>query len=358
MDRSNIYDRCVYTSPAGLCSGQSPLHPNEHYLPAGLGNFKDDIHLKNFICCECQKRFGKYESVFLQNSPEAFFRRILGYKGRSDHPSKDIFVDPTHGIAPLTVKAPHPAFGHDVLFSMISQDNAVPLNQVVFKKGDGSLEYQPIRSGKLSQDLNRFGEEWKGWDLICCISGPADEEEVQRVAGPQLSKMQDVPLGVQSDAELTGRMQVQITLPYKQAISKIAFHFVLARFHFTGFEPEFDELKRFIYHGTGNCPLRTSGHPLLPAMAPDEARLRLWSHILTAEFNGAQFISRMQLFAGRRLKPPVLKVDLGRNPSRILSEMSQGFRFFYYLKRDDSGYAGAIEQLRLGPKIYVQSDQP
>jgi len=49
VDKNNSYDRCVYTAPAGLCPGTSPLHPKEHYLPAGLGNFKDDIRLRNFI---------------------------------------------------------------------------------------------------------------------------------------------------------------------------------------------------------------------------------------------------------------------------------------------------------------------
>jgi len=57
---------------------------------------------------------------------------------------------------------------------------------------------------------------------------------------------------VQPRYEIEGEMRAQITLPYIQAICKIAFHFVLARFHFTGFEPEFDALKRYIYSGIGS----------------------------------------------------------------------------------------------------------
>ncbi len=82
MDKINTLERCVYTSPAGLCPGTAPLHPKEHYLPAGLGNFKSDIRLKNFICYDCQKRFSKFEEVFLRNGSEAFFRNILGVSGR------------------------------------------------------------------------------------------------------------------------------------------------------------------------------------------------------------------------------------------------------------------------------------
>jgi hypothetical protein len=52
---------------------------------------------------------------------------------------------------------------------------------------------------------------------------------------------------------------------------------------------------------------------LLPQLAPKEARLRQWSHILTAEFNSQGFFSRMQFFAGPRLRPFVWQVDLGPN---------------------------------------------
>jgi hypothetical protein len=354
MDRLNTSDRCVYTSPEGLCSGRSPLHPNEHYLPRGLGNFKDDIHLNNFICYECQERFSKYEAVFLQNSPEAFYRRILGYEGRSSHARKNIYADPTHGIPPLTVKGFHPTFQHDLLLEMTSQDQGAWMHQVVLKKEDGSLELQPIRRGKLLKDLSRFGEEWRQWKIVGCISGADEEEELQAIFGPEMDTMRDMPMESQGGAEPTARMLVEITLPYIQAISKIAFHFVLARFHFTGFESEFNEIKHFVYHGTGESRLRTVDEPLLLEMIPEEARLRQWSHILTAEFNRQRFISRIQFFAGPRQKPPVLQVDLGKSPSRIVEEMSKGFRYFRYSRPDASGYDGAIEQLTIGPRIYTK----
>lgn len=355
MDRSNIYERCVYTCPDGLCPGRSPLHPKEHYLPAGLGNFKDDVRLRNFICYECQAKFSKCEAVFLQNSTEAFFRGILGFKGRSSHASKNIFVDPTHGLPPLTVKGLHPTIQQELLWEMTSEDQAVPMHQVVFKRNDGSLEHLPIRSGKLVQDLRRFGEEWRDWEIIVCIAGANDEEELQATFGSLLHGMRDTSTEARDHAELDGEMRTQITLPYVQAISKIAFHFVLARFHFTGFESEFDNLKRFIYQGLGQNPARIVDEPLLPQLLPEEARLRQWSHIVTAEFDRASFVSRMQFFAGPRLKPFVWRVDIGKSPSRVLTEMAQGFRYFYYPQPDASGYVGAIEQLKLGPKMYARS---
>ncbi len=41
---------CVYTTPEGLCKGTAPLHPNEHYLPRALGNFKNNEPLVNRSC--------------------------------------------------------------------------------------------------------------------------------------------------------------------------------------------------------------------------------------------------------------------------------------------------------------------
>jgi len=237
---------------------------------------------------------------------------------------------------------------------MDSQDQGAPLDQVIFERCDGSLEFQPIRPNKLLADLGRFGTEWETWKVLGCISKPEHEEELRSVFGSKLETMRDVSLDVEPNEKMTATMNAVISLPYIQAVSKIVFHFVLARFHFNGFEPEFDDLKRFIYEGTGQSPLRTRDEPLLPAMAPESARLRKWSHVLTAEFDQEKFIARMQFFAGPRLKPPVLQVDLGKNPSRVVDEMSKGFLFSYYSEPDASGYLGSIEELTVGPQIMAK----
>jgi hypothetical protein len=156
------------------------------------------------------------------------------------------------------------------------------------------------------------------------------------------------------NAELEGEMKSQITLPYVQAISKIAFHFVLAHFHFTGFESEFNDVKRFIYSGFGENPARIVEDVILPQLEPEEARLKR-SHVLTAEFNSDGFFSRNQFFAGPRLKPFVWRVYLGPNPSRVVSEMAQGFCFYYYERADKDGYSGSIEKLRLGGRLLSKS---
>jgi hypothetical protein len=354
MDKLNHYNRCVYTSPEGLCPGTSPLHPKEHCLPAGLGNFKGDVRLKNFICYDCQTRFSRFEEVFLRNGTEAFFRKILGVQGRKSHTGKNIFIEPTLGLPPLTIKGVHPDLEHELLWEMTSEDKAFLMHQLVFKKPDGTLEHIPIREGKLLQDLSRFGDAWKNWQLVVCIASPPQEAELNAVLGPELEGMSGAPIDTPENAELQGEMKAQISLPYVQAVCKIAFHFVLAQFHFNGFEPEFNDLKQFIYSGTGISRARIVEEVLLPQLVPEEARLRQWSHVLTAEFNSDGFFSRMQFFAGPRLKPFVWRVDLGANPSLVLREMAQGLRYFYYGQPDPSGYSGGIERLKLGPKMVAR----
>jgi hypothetical protein len=161
-------------------------------------------------------------------------------------------------------------------------------------------------------------------------------------------------MGVEPGQELEGRMGASISLPYVQAIAKIAFHFVLAKFHFSGFEPEFDHLKRFIYHGAGTPPARIVDDVLLPELVPEEARLLQWNHILTAEFNQDGFFARMQFFAGPRLKPFTWRVYLGPNPSRILAEQGMGFRYTYFDRPDGSGYLGAVVETKQGPKLMAK----
>jgi hypothetical protein len=252
------------------------------------------------------------------------------------------------------VKGVHPSVQHELLWEMKSQGEAFLMHQLVFRKPDGTLEHIPLREGKLLQDLSRFGVAWKHWELLACIAATSQESELQAVLGPVLTDMGEAPIDAAVGAELEGEMKAQISLPYVQAISKIAFHFVLAHFHFTGFEPEFDDLKRFIFSGIGTNRVRTVEEVILPQLVPEEVHLRRWSHIVTAEFNSDGFFSRMQFFAGPRLKPLVWRVELGANPSRVLPEMAQGMCFFYYEQPSPSGHSGGIEKLRLGPKMLAK----
>jgi hypothetical protein len=337
-----------------LCPGTARLHPKEHYLPAGLGNFEGDIRLRDFICYDCQARFAQLEEVFLRNSTEAFFRKILGVQGRKNHSKKNIFMEPTLRLPPLTVKAMHPSLQHELLWEMKSDAEAFLMHQLVFRKADGQLIHIPIRAGRIQQDLQAQSPDWQEWQLVACIAGDSDEEELQTVIGGSLNEMPGAPLSVEEGQQIEGQMNASISLPYVRAIAKIAFHYVLATFHFSGFEEEFDDLKRFIYLGVGEPLARIVDDVILPEVVPENARLKQWSHILTAEFNQDGFFARMHFFAGPRLKPFTWRVALGKNPSRVLPDRAIGWRYTYYDEPSKSGYVGKAVELQLGPKMMAK----
>lgn len=137
MDKTNPENRCVYTVPTGLCPGTAPLHPKEHYLPAGLGNFEGDIRLRNFICYDCQARFAQLEEVFLRNSTEAFFRKILGVQGRKNHSKKNIFIEPTLGF--LGPDASVPCCHLEAFFVQQGESVAKLLIAFIRKSDEGTI---------------------------------------------------------------------------------------------------------------------------------------------------------------------------------------------------------------------------
>ncbi len=55
MDAVSQAGRCIYTQPTSLCRGDSELN-DEHYLPRGLGNFRNYRPLNDIICERCNER--------------------------------------------------------------------------------------------------------------------------------------------------------------------------------------------------------------------------------------------------------------------------------------------------------------
>src|ERR1700730_14086143 len=149
---------CVYTTPEGICYGKAPLSPNEHYLPRALGNFQNDERLVDRICGNCQSACSKLEDVFAHNSPEAFFREMIGRVGRKNHRGKNIFYEPTHGIPPLAILGKHPGHDFEILWEWVPDPAnpgtyaCAPLSQLVFISKDGKSTQLPFRHGRWTVD--------------------------------------------------------------------------------------------------------------------------------------------------------------------------------------------------------------
>lgn len=344
--------RCIYTQPSGLCDGNQPLHQKEHYLPAALGNFRNDIRLADFICTGCQAKFGRHEDVFIHNGPEAFFRNMIGRKGRKKHRKKNIFREPTAGMPPLRVIAQAPGEDFTDLWEMDSTSEGHPLKQLVFRDEQSLDIHLPFVPGRLAKDFENFRKEHKGKRLRLITyfydtGNPAEEQEIEQTCSDFLRGTRSEPQIVSEGGNVLAQMRAAISLPYLQAIAKIAFHFVLAHFPFSGLEPQFDGIKRFIFTGTDSDRfVQMADEPFLALLKNPNVVLNRWSHLLSAENDGNTIEARMQFFAGPKLRPIVWRVMLGPSLSGVHATYGKGFIYYYFEAPDDAGYTGAMMPLQ------------
>jgi hypothetical protein len=344
---------CVYTTPVGLCRGTAPLSKKEHYLPRGLGNFKYDDRLVNKICIDCQERFSKLEDLFLHNSPEAFFRLMVGQVGRKKHRKKNIFYEPTQGISPLAILAKHPNDETEILWELVGEGQCRPLNQIVILGTNGTLRI-PYRARVLTiENIRKQIEKDKIGKIrnaLLVTLDPAIADELDglcKVLIPD-GKERDLPPLIDG-AAMEGEMRTMVSDGYVRAIAKIGFHFLLQYFpRFTGFEPEFDAIKRFIYTGEADRQ-RVTNTPEQFVLNLRQGTLKQWAHLLSAQADEHGIQARMQFFAGPPVQPLIWKIDIGKNPSRIVYTETMGQVFVYYAnvqgehhgERQEMGRAGA-----------------
>jgi hypothetical protein len=344
--------RCIYTQPEGLCSGIDPLHPKEHYLPAGLGNFRNDVRLRDYICTGCQEKFSKLEEVFLRNGPEAFFRHMIGVSGRKRNRKKDIFYERTAGMAPLTVIAQPPGQDFTALWKTEGASKGEMMKQLIFRDEQNTEIHLPFRPGQLVKDFERFRTEHKGKRLwlisyVYDTGDPKEEQEIEIVCSDFLKGTRSDPT-LPEAGNVGGEMRAAISIPYLQAIAKIAFHYVLAHFRFTGLEPEFDDIKRFIYTGTDHERfVQMVEEPFVEELKDPCAVASCWCHLLSAQYDNDTVEARMQFFAGPQVRPLVWRVLIGASPAREDGTCAQGFSYRYFDNANEEGYLGEMKPLTL-----------
>jgi len=323
-----------------LCDGNAALSPNEHYLPRALGNFQGDERLVDRICNNCQKVCSQLEDVFAHNSPEAFFREMVGRVGRKDHKGKNIFYEPTFGIPPLAILGKHPGHDFEILWELVPDPESpgnrrcAPMSQLVFISKDGKTLRLPFRRGRWTVErirdiLKKSGVT--GEQIV--VVGNSDEEHAEMKA------LTDVlaPVGIEREvapmvngAEIDGEMKAEISEQYVRAIAKVGFHYFLKYFpNFSGMEPEFDEIKTFIYHGKANREIvRIVDEPFLKDLQQRGARLNKWCHLLSAESADRGIEARIQFFAGPEVQPLVWNIVISTKPSEHVQ--CTGYAFVYF----------------------------
>lgn len=346
--------KCVYTTPAQLCDGRAPLSQNEHYLPRALGNFQNDERLVDRICNNCQRVCSQLEDVFAHNSPEAFFREMVGRVGRKNHKGKNIFYEPTFGIPPLAILGKHPGHDFEILWELVPDPaspgnrRCAPVSQLVFISNDGKTLRLPFRRGtwtveRIREILKQSGIT--GDHIVAVGNGDEEHAEIEALtdALAPLGKERDVaPLT--DGAEIDGEIKAEISEKYVRAIAKVGFHFFLKYFpNFSALEPEFDDIKRFIYHGkTDRQVVRLVHEPFLRDLQQPGARLNKWCHLLSAESDKKGIEARIQFFAGPEVQPLVWSILISTKPSEHVQ--STGCAFVYFDDVTDE-YQGERTQL-------------
>ena len=339
---------CVYTTPAGLCDGNRPLSRNEHYFSRALGNFKDNEPLVDRICDGCQGVCSKLEDVLAHNSPEAFFREMIGRVGRTKRDKKNIFYEPTFGIPPLGIYGKHPGHDFEILWEWVSKNGCAPMSQLVFLAKDGKTLHLPFRKARWTVEKIRelLKERGVSPDQIVVFANSEDEDAEMKVLTDELvPKGKDLEVApVVNGAKIEGQMKVQMTEKYIRAIAKIGFHFFLKYFpEFTGLEPEFDDIKRFIYTGESKRQMveRTT-EPFLRDLQQG-ARILTWCHLVSAEYGEKGLVARIQFFVGPKVQPFVWIVLIDPKPRKDAG--ATGAAFMYFDKVTD-GYDGARVELK------------
>ena len=107
---------------------------------------------------------------------------------------------------------------------------------------------------------------------------------------------------------------------------------------FTGFEPEFDDIKQYIYAGKGDRPfVQPVDEPFLRDLQQKGARLNKWAHLLSAQSTETGIAARIQFFAGPEVNPIVWSIVFTEKPSQHIQ--ATGYVFVYFDEAKD-GYDG------------------
>lgn len=368
--------RCVYTRPTGLCCGDSELN-DEHYLPRGLGNFRNYRSLKDMICERCNGRFSKLDEVLLNSGPEAIFRRIYGIQGRKKHRKTDPFHEFTHGRPPVEVVGRLPGDESTTRLEVLTGNQGKPRRELVFEWQSGKRIVLPVARkidtpDKLREYLQKkqIKQDWSK----CIVNGPADNVDFQKTVECCLGKIE--PLGKAPDfnahpATVPVASLIKLHPEYYRAIAKIGFHFFLwCSFpSISGIERSFDGIKEFIWRGgdPGKYIRSTAG-----PFERDQIGDAPYAHVLAAGIVDREALATVQLFAGSdsginlvamatdgRSFPIQMKnmsfawiVKLGRSPFRIACDLRKALAFVAY-KQPTAGFVGEVRELTPARSIII-----
>ena len=336
--------KCIY------CGAQS--NPSkEHYLPRSLGAFKGYEPLLGKICVGCNSDFKILEDQFIHSSPEAFFREMLGIKGRKHHSKKAIFYERSAGTDPLVIIGKYPGEDYEIFWEVNSGTFTIrELCQVLIKDENGKIHPVPIpKTMDTPDDLKRAIKQrgLKKHRLFKVLCDKHELKHIEHLLSELLPPNKKIALiePKTSGSSIQTKVNSIVTDKYFRAIAKIGFHYFLNQFpNFTGAETEFDPIRSFIKDGKGDDKnfVKMDSRQIVKEFSYG-CRPKNYLHILALDKNHI-IIARMQFFVGIKNLPIVWKVNLGINPSKIIFREGVAHSFMYYDVKTN-GHDGEMSEL-------------
>jgi hypothetical protein len=325
----------------------------EHYLPEGLGKFKNFETLDDRVCRDCNSLIGGVEEQFCRSSDIAFMRHRLGIKGKKKAESKKVnpFLRGSAGMGPLEMYASIP-------------DQEYPVR--VYVRDDGLIDYLPQFILVVEDDVHhliitpditepqhltdkikaKFKEIGVEHVAKAGLIGPNDE--VDRIKG-LMSQLTYEWAKDGNPLPMTGKVDTntKITVDGKhfRAIAKIAFHYFLKHTpDFWGDEYIFSGIRYFIKKGGSiNDFVRWSDDQVIEDFKRGELP-PVYMHALIFKSNPNGLFCELQFFVGPQFLPQVYIVRLGDNPGNQ-PRQSFGYQFFYYPDGKIDGFDGEMSTL-------------
>ena len=336
---------CIYCHDKEALSG-------EHYLPACLGKFLNFRLLRDKLCSDCNRKLGQLEEQFCRCGPEAFFRIVVGVKGRKHHNTVNPFYRGSAGAKPIMIESQHPKLNCS-FFCEIEKGGKTghPAKQIVVRDSAGNhhsiLITEKIETpDDLLRELRNRGLE--NSTFVECWASDEEREQMEMLC--QVARI-GISWSEMSPFEQLPKMRfvstITVNSTYFRAIAKIVFHYFLKHFtQFTGFEKEFEGIKEFIMKGNGSDRFVKEVPGSFVYGLGYGVTTDRWGHLLAVDKTEKSIRAMLHFFVGPGIAPSrYYEVYIGNNPQRIIYPQAIGHQFVYFDEPDRQGYCGRVDPL-------------
>lgn len=343
--------QCIYCgTPVDTTSGEG-----DHVIPAAFGRFKGELKFRR-ICPQCNSRIGKCEEQLIRCSPESVLSRQVRPQGSRKRRGKTRVG--AHGKPPPQFKIQHEDHEELAVESDEVGGSVESPEQLVIVDAEGKQHvirlFPTMTAESLRAKVAKLGVKLSGRAHI-------HADEAATAAYLELIKTVWPKSGVDFKEVLqpgTHRVRVQVqcevNADYWRAIAKIGFHYFLvsSRRGFTGSEPEFEAIRRFIIEGGDRdqffgstatefrTPFRKTGDGAFVAGQ--------WTHLLAADDEKRDKVAMVCLFMGPQFLAPTRHIRLGSvNSLLAVPNPANACEYVYDNNSRVNGYDGFVRTVRL-----------